>query len=118
MRNKSINEIPSLTQNERDAITEFAALLRRQLGETVREIILFGSKSRGESRMYSDIDILIVLTTLSWEIKRRISELAAQENIKYGVLISTVRYDERSWNDTVILASPFASAVRAEGVPL
>lgn len=113
-----IDDIPTLTQSERNAITEFAALLRRQLGDTMREIILFGSKSRGESRPYSDIDILIVLTTSSWEIKRKISELAAQENIKHDVLISTVRYDEKLWNNPVILASPFGSAVRAEGVPL
>ena len=115
---KKIDDIPTLTQSERNAITEFAALLRRQLGDIVREIILFGSKSRGESQLYSDIDILIVLTTVTWEIKRKISELAAQENIKYGVLISTIRYDEKLWNDPVILASPFGSAVRAEGVPL
>lgn len=115
---KIIDDIPTLTQCERNAITEFAALLRRQLGDIVREIILFGSKPRGESQLHSDIDILIVLTTLTWEIKRNISELAAQENIKYGVLISTIRYDEKLWNDPAVLASPFGRAVRAEGVPL
>ncbi len=117
-RHKKISEIPELTQSERDAITEFAALLRRKLGDTVREIILFGSKSRGERGIHSDIDILVVLTTVTWEIKRKISALAAQENIKYGVLISTVRYDEKLWNDPIVLASPFGSTVRAEGVPL
>ena len=115
---KIIDDIPTLTQSERNAITEFAVLLRRQLGDIVREIILFGSKPRGESRLYSDIDILIVLTTSTWEIKRKISELAAQENIKYGVLISTIRYDEKLWNDPKVLASPFGSAVRAEGISL
>jgi len=115
---KIIDDITTFTQCERNAITEFAALLRRQLGDIVREIILFGSKPRGESQLYSDIDILIVLTTLTWEIKRNISELAAQENIKYGVLISTIRYDEKLWNDPAVLASPFGSAVRAEWVPL
>jgi predicted nucleotidyltransferase len=117
-RHKIIDDIPTLTQRERNAITEFAALLRRQFGDIVREIILFGSKPRGESRLYSDIDILIVLTTLTWEIKCKISELASQENIKYDVLISTIRYDEKLWNDPAVSASPFGSAVRAEGVPL
>jgi len=46
----------------------------------IREIILFGSKVRGDSEKDSDIDILIVLTDLSWEIKKAISELAAEEN--------------------------------------
>lgn len=79
---------------------------------------MFGSKVRGNDNKDSDIDILIVLNNLTWEIKKSISELAAQENIKHNVLFSTIRYDADTWNDPVIKLSPFGKAVREEGVRL
>ncbi len=95
---------------------EFAELIRKRFGSMIKEIILFGSKVRGKSEKESDIDILLVLSSLSWEIKKSISEQAAEENMKHNVLISTVRYDASTWDDPVIKASPFAKTVRREGV--
>ena len=106
----------TLTPEERAAISEFTELLRNRFPTLIKEVILFGSKVRGDSKRDSDIDILIVLTSLSWDIKKTISELAAQENIKHNVLISTVRYDSETWENPVIKASPFGSAVRREGI--
>lgn len=113
---KNLANFSTLTPQEKDAVLEFANLLRQKLGSVVKEIILFGSKIRGDSEKDSDIDILIVLTSLSWEIKKTISELAAEENIKYNVLISTIRYDADTWEKPVIKASPFGKSVRKEGI--
>jgi len=109
-------ELSSLTSSEREAVQEFARFLRERFGRMVREIILFGSRARGQGDRESDIDILIVMTNLSWEIKRTISELAAVENMKHGVLISTVRYNSATWENPVIKASPFGTAVREQGI--
>lgn len=84
----------------------------------IKEIILFGSKVRRNDEKYSDIDVLIVFDSLSWEIKKTISQLAAQENIKHNVLISTVRYDADTWENPVIKLSPFGRTVREEGIRL
>jgi len=113
---RTIDGIVTLTPVEKEAISEFVSLLRKRLGSAIREIILFGSKVRGESEKDSDIDILVVLDTLSWEIKKTISEIAAQENIKHNVIISTIRYDADTWEDPVIKASPFGLSVRKEGI--
>ena len=106
----------ALKSNERDAVAEFVEDLRQRYDPMIREIILFGSKVRGNDRKDSDIDILIVLNKLSWKIKKAISELATQENIKYNVLISTIRYDTETWDVPVIRHSPFGRAVREEGI--
>lgn len=111
------NHIP-LRDNEKEAVSEFVKILRQRFGPMIKEIILFGSKVRRNNKKDSDIDILIVLTTLSWEIKKSISELAAQENIKHHALISTIRYDADTWEDPVIKLSPFGRAVRKEGIRL
>ena len=39
-----------LTPNEKEAITEFVKILRQQLGPMIKEIILFGSKARGDGK--------------------------------------------------------------------
>ncbi|MBI4682292.1 MAG: nucleotidyltransferase domain-containing protein [Nitrospirae bacterium] len=116
MTKQSIENISTLSANERNAISEFVKSIREKLGSVVMEIILFGSKVRGDSGKESDIDILLVLTSLSWGIKKTISELAAEENIKYNVLTSTIRYDADTWEKPVIKASPFGTAVREEGI--
>lgn len=113
---KSIEGLRAFTPEEREAISEFADLLRKRYGSLIREIILFGSKVKGESVKDSDIDILIVLSTLSWEIKKTISKIAAEENIKHNVIISTIRYDADTWENPVIKASPFGASVRNEGI--
>jgi predicted nucleotidyltransferase len=115
-KNKSLESLSTLTINEKEAIIEFVKILRQRFGSIIREIIFFGSKTRDDANRYSDIDILIVLTKLSWEIKKTISELAAEENLKYGVLISTIRYSVNTWENPVIKLSPFGKAVRNEGI--
>lgn len=113
---KSLKKISLLTIEERSAVLEFTERLRKRFGSLIKEVILFGSKVRGESDRASDIDILIVLTNLSWEIKKSISELAAEENLKHNVIISTIRYDENTWENPAVKASPFGKTVREEGI--
>lgn len=95
---------------------EFAKLLRERYGSLIKEIVLFGSKARKDSDKESDIDILIVLSEVSWATKKSISELAAEENLKHNVLISTIRYDTATWENPIIKASPFGKSIRQEGI--
>lgn len=113
---RNIEKLSHLTHEERSAVLEFTELLRKRFGSIVKGIILFGSKVSGKSDRYSDIDILIILSSLSWEIKKTISELAAQENLKHNVLISTIRYDIDTWENPIVKASPFGKSVRDEGI--
>jgi len=113
---KDIEKLSFLTYKERTAVLEFASIIRKRFSSAVKEIILFGSKVREDSAKESDIDILIILTELSWDIKKSISELAAEENLKHDVLISTIRYDLSTWDNPVIKASPFGRSVREEGI--
>ncbi len=115
---KNAEKLSYLTAEERTAVLELASTVRKRFGSEVNEIILFGSKVRGNSDRESDIDILIVIKSLSWETKKSISELAAETNLKYDVLISTIRYDESTWDNPVIKASPFGKIVREEGICL
>lgn len=115
-KDTNLKKLSVLSPDEKLAVIEFAKLLRDRFGSIIKEIILFGSKVRGEGEKDSDIDILVVLTNLSWDIKKSISELAAQENLKHNVLISTIRYHAATWENPIIKASPFSRSVRKEGI--
>ena len=54
----------------------------------------------------SDIDVCDYTIKSVMGIKKEISELAAQENMKHSVLISTVRYDIETWENPAVKASP------------
>lgn len=101
---------------EQRAVMEFTNRLRSLLGTVVKEVIVFGSKSRGKGNPDSDIDVLVVLQRVSWKTKKAISGLASEVNLKYDVLISTIRYSAKSWADPKVKATPFCQVVRNEGI--
>jgi hypothetical protein len=52
---KNLEKLSLLKTEERNAVLEFADLLRERFGFLIKEVVLFGSKARGESDQESDI---------------------------------------------------------------
>jgi len=48
-----------LTKNEKKALRAYIASLEKHFPNLIEKVILFGSKARGDSRKYSDIDIVV-----------------------------------------------------------
>ena len=55
-------ESTSLMKNERDAIEAAVRILKNEF--SVIEVILFGSKARGDHDEHSDIDLLVIASRL------------------------------------------------------
>jgi predicted nucleotidyltransferase len=53
----------ALFPREQEAIDAFVIRLRQRYPDRISEILLFGSKARGDSGPESDIDILVVPST-------------------------------------------------------
>ena len=53
--------IVTLTTPERRALAALADWLRARFGDRLRELLLFGSRARGESGPDRDIDLLVIL---------------------------------------------------------
>ncbi len=58
------------------SVKRFAEALRERFGERVFEILLFGSRARGEAHEDSDVDILVVIDELSEFERLAILDLA------------------------------------------
>lgn len=110
----SIAEYPHLTQNERSAITA----LKKEIAQryALQWIKLIGSKARGDSDSESDLDVVIVLTDLSWPIEKSIYELCYALSIQYDVLISPVLFSSQEISDRYIQITPFYKVVQQEGI--
>jgi len=86
-----------LDANEQKAVSEFVGLLRRHYPERVRQTVLFGSKARGDSRPWSDIDVLVVVDQDDWRLRHAISDLAADVSLEYDVLLGPRVIGQERW---------------------
>ena len=67
---------------------ELKQVLTEKLGSNLKEVILFGSQAYGDASDDSDYDFLIILENLpDWRLKRKISEMCYQLDLKYETFI-------------------------------
>jgi len=86
-----------LSAQESAMATAFVDQVRHLVGQQVSSILLFGSRARGEARPDSDMDILVVLSNLSFETKRKIRDIAADIWLEYDILLLTLVWSESHW---------------------
>lgn len=81
------------------------------------EIILFGSRARGDFQRESDWDLLILLTRLiNEEIKEKIRDELFEIELETEQAISSIIQSKKNWNDFYI--TPFYQNIKKEGVRL
>jgi len=67
---------------------ELKQMLSEKLAGNLKEVILFGSQVYGDATDDSDYDFLIILeNTPDWKLKRKISEMCYQLDLKYESFI-------------------------------
>lgn len=85
-------------RNQADRISlEFANNVRKKLGNSVKQIILFGSRARGDFCEGSDYDILIVLDKREKDFQEMILDESVEIMNKYYALIGCIVCDEKEW---------------------
>jgi predicted nucleotidyltransferase len=102
-----------LTREERQAVDAFIKALHQQYPDRIRDVILFGSKARGDSHPDSDIDILILVDDDDWRFSHAISRLAAHISLNYDVLLGPRVIRQARWRRSLLYPT-----VSSEGIPL
>ena len=74
----------------RAALRELGAALRSVYGERLKDLVLYGSRARGDAEWDSDVDVLVVLDRCDdfWTEFDRINDVAGDLFLKHGVLLS------------------------------
>ncbi|MCM1089970.1 MAG: nucleotidyltransferase domain-containing protein [Butyrivibrio sp.] len=87
-------------------------------GDSIRQIILYGSVVRNEATAESDIDIAIIMDgSLPEDIRDTFIEFSANLDLKYDRVFSIIDIDSSNmekWGDVL----PFYRNLREEGVVL
>ena len=101
----------------RTVLREFKSELAKLYGESVPDVLVYGSYARGEPNSESDIDILLLFPK---EIRpgeeiRRVNWILADLNLRFQVLISVLPASE---NELRSSSTPFWENVRHESVPI
>jgi uncharacterized protein len=83
----------------REPLLELRKRLAGMYGDRIADILLYGSRARGDAQADSDIDVLVVLkgrVDPGMEVHKT-SELLADISLKYGVVITCVFIDESKY---------------------
>ena len=110
--------ISHLTAPEHQAIEAFVTRLRRHFPERILQTILFGSKARGDSQPWSDIDILIIVNEEDWPLRQEINTLAARVSLEYDVLLGPRVIGQERWERMKRHRFGLYQNIVAEGIPL
>ena len=92
---KSLQLAP-LLKREREAIEAAVTTLKREF--PIEQIILFGSKARGDADACSDIDLLLVTShILHWTEEKAIVEALFDLGMMYDVIFSPLLVSSDEW---------------------
>ncbi|MDZ7697081.1 MAG: nucleotidyltransferase domain-containing protein [Deltaproteobacteria bacterium] len=113
---KAFKEL-KLETNEKAAIQEATRILKDRF--SVEDVILFGSKARGDSDPESDIDLLLLSKRpLDWKERHAIVDALFDVEMKHDVVISIIINTLHDWNDGVCTALPIHDQINREGVAM
>lgn len=103
--------------NETDyKIAERMKAMMLERGLPVKEVIVFGSRARGDFQEDSDLDLLIVVERRDRQIRDAIDACCWEIGYEKGIIIQTVvmTHDERY--DSPLRSSPLIQAIAREGI--
>jgi len=103
-----------LTQNEQNAINEAVQKLKERF--PIQEIILFGSKARGDDDMNSDIDLLIVSDELlHWRDEKAIIDTLFDIGMQHDVIFSPLYVSKDEWRSDIFKQFHIYKEIQKDG---
>lgn len=83
------------------------------------EIILYGSRARGNAKKLSDWDLLVLLNSpnISFALETKLMDELYELEIDSGEVISPLFYTKSDWNDNHIV-TPLFENIKKDGIRL
>ena len=106
-----------MSDTEKQILAKFKALVLTRL--RVHQMILFGSRARGDADPDSDMDVVVILADdWDWDERVFVSRCAWEAGFESGIIVVPVIFSREQWEDSPYRWSLLAQAVRSEGVPV
>ena len=106
-----------LKDNEEKALHELKQRLLEKFPDA--EVILYGSKARGDDEEFSDIDLLILLNgKVNTQLEEEVISLAFQLELKYELVFGLLIESKEFWNTELARAMPIHWNIDRDGIPV
>lgn len=121
IRSNAMDDQPDLTRSTswQAVIGRFRRAVEETYGKNLDQIILYGSRARGDWQAESDVDLLVVLKEMNdfWGEVRRLEAIAYNATFGSGIpiMLSVVPIKAE---DFMAPATPFLRNLRREGIPV
>ncbi len=95
---------------------EYSTKVRATLGNRVKDIILFGSRARGDHKEYSDYDMLLIVDRRDKALRDIVVDIEAGILDTHERLVGSIVYESAEWE--MKKNSPLGSTILREGICL
>ena len=100
--------------DERAWLEAFRTTIRTRHAGTVKDIVIYGSKARGDRHADSDIDVLLILANDAADQREALEDLAYDLSVTADALPLLTTKTEKEWNGEA--GTAFHRAVERDGV--
>jgi hypothetical protein len=101
-----------------DILKELKNDLASILGDVNFRMLLFGSRARGDYEEGSDIDVAIIVPSLTRELKNSLFDVVADIELKYLTPLSTLVISEADFDFLKHRERRIALDIEREGIPI
>ena len=105
-----------LTAEEQAWLDAYRDALNKQHPEAVQEMLIYGSKARGQAHADSDLDVLLIVKNRAGGLKRELRWIGYLLAAKTDVLPSILAYTQEEWESRRRSGSTFRKAVERDAV--
>jgi len=109
-------EVRLMKESDRAAVLALKQRLQERFGRV--ELVVFGSKARGDDAPDSDIDVLIVLDGVTAGVEAEIDDLIYDVDLAHDCVISAVICSRGELTEGPLRQAPLLRAIEREGVPV
>jgi uncharacterized protein len=111
-----------MTPSERESLQDYVAALRRRYSPRLVDVLLFGSRARGDARPDSDADVAVILQDGDWDFweeKWTLAGLAYDVLLDHGLFIQPWPIQRWAWESpTTHARRALIEEIRKDGLPV